>query len=112
MRSSSKILSLVAILGCGLVNAQQSLVQSQGQVIYFSGSSTGTVDGDLAPGCGGDRFGGGGQNQAVIAEDGKAFFQAQLVSNTGTVLGPAYLQRALFYGDSRGSLVKVLRGGD
>jgi hypothetical protein len=112
MRSLSKVLSLVALLGCGLVNAQQSLVQSQGQVIFFSGSSTGTVDGDLAPNCGGDRFGGGAQNLAVIGEDGKAFFQAQLVSNTGTVLAPANIQRAYFYGDSRGNLVKILRGGD
>ena len=112
MRSFSIVLSLVAVLGCGLVNAQQSLVQSQGQVIFFSGASTGTVDGDLAPGCGGDRFGGGAQNSAVIGEDGKAFFQAQLVSNTGTVLAPANIQRAYFYGDSRGNLVKILRGGD
>src|SRR5436190_19513336 len=104
MRSFSfGVLVIALAIATAIVPAHTSLVQSQGQVIFFSGASNGTSDGDLAPGCGGDKFGGGGQNQAVIGEDGKAFFQAQLVSNTGTVLAPAYLQRAFFYGDSRGS---------
>jgi hypothetical protein len=114
MRSSSFLmLVLVAALVPTTVLAQQTLIQAQGQVIYFSGSSTGLTDGDLAPGVSlGERFGGGGQDNAVIADDGNMLFRAQMVSNTGTTLTPAYLQRAYFYGDTKANLSLLMRGGD
>lgn len=103
----------VMVLLAGIASAQQSLVQAQGQVLYFSGSSTGSGDGDVAPGmAAAEKFGGSSQDSAVVDDDGRAFFRARLVSNTGTTLSPAYLQYAYFYGDSKGNLVKVLRGGD
>jgi hypothetical protein len=114
MRSSSRVFAfIVAAVGTTSLVAQQTLIQSQGQVIYYSGSSLGLTDGDLAPGMpAGERFGGGAQDNAVIAENGNVLFRAQMLSNAGTALSPAYLQRAYFYGDSKGSLVSLLRGGD
>jgi hypothetical protein len=114
MRSSSLAFAfIVAAVGTTSLVAQQTLIQSQGQVIYFSGSSTGLTDGDLAPGMpAGERFGGGGQDAAMIDENGKVLFRAQMLSNAGTALSPAYLQRAYFYGDSKSSLASILRGGD
>ena len=103
------------ILGTGLASAQQSLLVSQGQTIAFSGVD-GTTDGDLAPGLVlGERFGGGpGPNSGAIDDAGRVLFRAQLVTSTGAGYPSAQgcLSRGYFLGDSRGNLVKVLRGGD
>jgi hypothetical protein len=116
MRSYPVILALAAIvLGGGILAAQQSLVQFQGQVLLYSGANN-TTNGDLAPGLpGGERFGGNsGPDNGVIADDGSVLFRAQVVDSLGVAYptAQAYLGRAYYYGDSRGNLVKVLRGGD
>jgi hypothetical protein len=106
---------VAAMLGTGLLSAQQSLIVSQGQIIAFSGLD-GTTDGDLAPGLLlGERFGGGpGPNPGAIDDSGRVLFRAQLVTSAGAGYPSAqsYLSRGYFLGDSRGNLVKVFRGGD
>jgi hypothetical protein len=107
---------LVAVLlGTGLSFAQTSLLASQGQTIAFSGADT-TITGDLAPGLLlGERFGGNsGPNSGVIDDAGRVLFRAQIVDAAGVQFTgtQAYLSRGYFLGDSRGNLVKVLRGGD
>jgi hypothetical protein len=102
-------------LATGLLSAQQSLLVSQGQTIAFSGAD-GTPAGDVAPGLSmGERFGGSsGPNSGVIDDAGRVLFRAQLVSSAGMGFpsSQGYLSRGYFLGDSRGNLVKVLRGGD
>ena len=86
MRSISCVFAfIVAAVGTTSLVAQQTLIQSQGQVIYYSGSSLDLTGGDLAPGMpAGERFGGGGQDPAIIDENGNVLFRAQMVSNAGT----------------------------
>ena len=113
MRSFLCSVALATTLVAPFAGAQQSLVQSQGQILYLSGPSNSLTDGDVAPGLmTGERFGGGGQDNAVVDGNGNAFFRARLVSNAGTVLAPVYLQYAYYYGSSRNNLQLVLRGGD
>jgi hypothetical protein len=120
MQSSPKqsfyvsVVFVAALLGAGLAPAQ-SLLVSQGQVIAYSGAA-GTPDGDVAPGLSmGERFGGSsGPNSGVIDDSGRVLFRAQLVDSAGMPMptGQDYLSRGYFLGDSRGNLVKVLRGGE
>src|SRR5436190_10106406 len=73
MQSSRiSVMLVAAVLGAGLVSAQQSLLVSQGQVISFS-AVAGTPDGDLAPGLSmGERFGGYfGPNSGPIDDAGR-----------------------------------------
>jgi hypothetical protein len=105
---------VAVLLSAGLTSAQ-SLIVSQGQTIAFSGLD-GTPDGDVAPGLSmGERFGGpNGPNPAAIDDSGRVLFRAQLVDSAGVAYPSAlqHLSRGYFLGDSRGNLVKVLRGGD
>ena len=50
----------------------------------------------------------------MIDDSGRVLFRAQLVDSAGVQFPAAqgYLSRGYFLGDSRGNLVKVLRGGD
>lgn len=113
VRSIVCTIALAAALTAPFAAAQQNLVQAQGQILYLSGPSNGLMDGDLAPGLlGGVRFGGGGQDNAVVDGNGNAFFRARLLSNTGMTLAPVYLQYAYYYGSDRNNLSLVLRGGD
>ena len=105
---------VAVLLGTGLASAQ-SLIVSQGQVIAFSGQDA-TPTGDVAPGLSmGERFGGGsGPNSGAVDSSGRVLFRAQIVDSAGMQMpsGQDYLSRGYFLGDSRGNLVKVLRGGD
>jgi hypothetical protein len=112
MRFPSIIL-VASICASGLF-AQQSLIPFQGQVVAYAPNAidSGLGLGDLAPGCGGDRFSGLGLLNPVIDGSGRILFRGRLVSNTGATLTPTALQFAYFQGDSRGNLIKILRGGD
>lgn len=112
MRLSSKFLpALFAV--CALAPAQ-SLLVSQGQIISFSGANN-TLTGDLVPSASGEVFGGtSGFDNAVMSDDGKCLFRAQILQSSGApyVSPNLYLSRGLYFGDSRGNVVKVVRGGD
>jgi hypothetical protein len=113
---ASRIVVVLVALGLGGVPAiAQSLLVTQGQVIAYSGPD-GTVEGDLAPGLTmGERFGGGsGPTAAAIDDAGNMLWRAQLVNSMGVGYSgiQAHLGRGLWVGDARGSLVKVVRGGD
>src|SRR5262245_20647009 len=105
---------VAVLLAGGLVSAQ-SLLVSQGQVIAFSGAS-GTTVGDPVPGLSmGELFGGSsGPSSGDIDDAGRVLFRAQIVDSAGLPppTGSDYLSRGYFLGDSRGNLVKMLRGGD
>jgi hypothetical protein len=113
MRSSSVF--FVALLSlCAAVAPAQSLLVSQGQVISFSGANN-TTTGDLVPSAAGEVFGGtAGYDSAVMSDDGHCLFRAQILQSTGApyVSPNLYLSRGLYYGDSRGNVIKILRGGD
>lgn len=114
MRSILCTVALAATLNTPFAAAQQSLVQSQGQILYFSGPIQSPIDGDVAPGSPFflERFGGSYQFDAVVDGSGNAFFLARLVSNAGGVLTPTYLQSAYYYGSNRDNLTLLMRGGD
>lgn len=115
MRSFSVLALLAAVLTGPGLPGQQSLLVSQGQVLSFSGAN-GTPTGDPVPGLSnGELFGGtSGSDNAVIDDNGNIFFRAQIVDSAGVAYptAQAALGRGYFWGDSRGNLVKVLRGGD
>jgi hypothetical protein len=115
MRSVTCIaILLAAAFAAGAVIGQQSLIQSQGQVLVYSGQS-GMATGDPVPGSGaGELFGGAGLDSAVIDDAGNALFRASIVDSLGAayVSPQAGLGKGYFYGNSRTGLVKVLRGHD
>jgi hypothetical protein len=108
------VLAATALVSASL-EAQQSLLVSQGRVIAFCGAN-GTVDGDLVPGLSaGELFGGpNGFDSPMIGEDGSVFFRGQIVDAFGGTFptGQVAYSRGYFQGASRAGLVKVLRGGD
>ena len=78
----------------------QSLSITHGTVI--------ATNGDVAPGLGGEVFGGAGTfDSGVLSDNGAVFFRSRLTGGTTVATN----ERAYFYGSSRANLQLVLRAG-
>ncbi|MBM3990757.1 MAG: hypothetical protein FJ298_07080 [Planctomycetes bacterium] len=92
-------IAAAAVALCTAVHAQ-SLSITHGSVI--------ATNGDVAPGLGGEVFGGTGTfDSGVIADDGRIFFRGRLTGGTTVATN----ERAYYIGTNRSSLSLVLRSG-
>lgn len=104
LMNSTSLVRSAAILAA----ASALLATASAQSLSITHGSVVATNGDVAPGLGGEVFGGSGTfDSGVLADNGTVLFRGRLVGGTAGATN----DRAYFYGTNRSNLQLALRGG-